>query len=154
MRGRKPKPTVLKVVAGNPGKRALPKNEPKAPIDVDAKCPTRLSGEARKEWKRIAPVLRDAGLLTKIDRTALTLYCEAHELYLKAKEHVDAEDLVDFVGEQAYPTASPYISIMNKQADRMRQLLIEFGMTPSSRTRVQVSPPKGAEEDEWGELDR
>ena len=154
MPGPGPKPTVLKVIAGNPGKRALPKNEPKPPIDVDARCPTRLKGDARKEWKRIAPVLRDAGLLTKIDGTALTLYCEAHELYLKAKKHVDTEPLIDFVGEHAYPTPTPYLAIMNKQADRMRQFLIEFGMTPSSRTRVQVTPPKGAEEDEWGDLDR
>lgn len=154
MQGRKPKPTVLKVIAGNPGKRALPKNEPKISLDTDAKCPTRLSGEARREWGRIAPVLRDAGLLTKVDRSALTLYCEAHELYLRAKGFVDAEALTIVVGEYGDQKPTPYLSIMNKQADRMRQLLVEFGMTPSSRSRVQVSPPKGAEDDEWGELDR
>ena len=55
-RGRKPIPTALKRLAGNPGKRPLtarePKTERKAP-----KCPRTLDAEARKEWRRVVKLL-------------------------------------------------------------------------------------------------
>ena len=49
MAGRKPKPTSLKVLEGNPGKRQLNPNEPKPDASVP-KCPAWLSKEAKREW--------------------------------------------------------------------------------------------------------
>jgi len=51
--GRKRKPTVLKVLEGNPGKRPLNKNGPK-PKPVAPKTPKHLNSVAKKEWKRVA----------------------------------------------------------------------------------------------------
>jgi phage terminase small subunit len=45
-----------------------------------------------------------------------------------------------------YPIASPYLSIANTAMAQMTRLLVEFGMTPSSRSRVAVSPPPAAPE--------
>ena len=59
--GRKPKPTSLKVLEGNPGKRALNDTEPK-PEKKAPKCPTWLNKEAKKEWKRIATELEALGI--------------------------------------------------------------------------------------------
>ena len=49
--GRKPKPTALKKLEGNPGKRPLNTMEP-TPPNVSIHCPQYLLPDARKEWKR------------------------------------------------------------------------------------------------------
>ncbi len=73
--GTKPKPTALKLLEGNPGKRPLPMNEPK-PAPTAPKCPSWLHKDAKKEWKRISTELERLGLLTQVDMAALAGYCE------------------------------------------------------------------------------
>ena len=51
-RGRKPKPTALKALEGNPGKRPLNEHEP-VPPKATLRCPAWLEAEAKKEWKRL-----------------------------------------------------------------------------------------------------
>ena len=65
-RGRKPKPTAVKVLEGNPGKRSLNTAEPK-PEKKAPRCPSWLEDEAKKEWKRMSKQLEQLGILTEID---------------------------------------------------------------------------------------
>lgn len=69
VRGRKPKPTAIKELEGNPGKRPLNKNEPK-PDKKAPRCPAWLEEEAKKEWKRTGTMLEQLGLLTEMDMAA------------------------------------------------------------------------------------
>jgi P27 family predicted phage terminase small subunit len=136
--GRKPRPTHLKVLEGNPGKRPLRKNEPKPPPTVPH-CPRHLSDEAKKEWRRVTPLLDTLGLLTQIDRAALAMYCEAWGRW------VEAEDCLKRYGvmvksPSGFPMQSPYLAVANKAIEQMRGLLSEFGMSPASRTRISVEP--------------
>lgn len=62
-RGRKPKPTAIKLLEGNPGKHPLNEYEP-VPPKATVKCPSWLLPEAKKEWKRLAPSLEAMGVLT------------------------------------------------------------------------------------------
>ena len=94
-------------------------------------------------------MLRDAGLLTKVDRDALALYCDSYQIYCKALERLTKAEAVIESPNNKHPMQSPDLAIVNKQREGMRQLLTEFGMTPSSRSRVQVMPPEGAGADEW-----
>jgi phage terminase small subunit len=55
-RGRPPKPTALKVLEGNPGKRPLNQNEPK-PEKKAPNCPSWLLPDAKKEWRRLSKEL-------------------------------------------------------------------------------------------------
>ena len=64
-RGRKPKPTAVKVLEGNPGKRSLNTGEPK-PEKKAPRCPAWLEDEAKKEWRRMAKQLEHLGILTEI----------------------------------------------------------------------------------------
>ena len=64
MRGRKPKPTALKLLEGNPGKRRINGSEPKPPASRPT-CPAHLSPSAKAEWKRLAEALNRIGLLTQ-----------------------------------------------------------------------------------------
>lgn len=63
IRGRKPKPSHLKLVTGNPGKRAINTQEP-APERILPQPPGELTAEARGEWDRVAGELNRLGLLT------------------------------------------------------------------------------------------
>ncbi len=77
MRGRKPKPTRLKLIEGNPGKRPINGREPKPPGSLPS-CPAHLSATAKTEWKRLARSLNRIGMLTEIDRAAMAAYCQAY----------------------------------------------------------------------------
>lgn len=87
MAGRPPKPTHLKVLEGNPGKRALNKHEPKPAVKVPS-CPRHLVGEAKKEWRRISRELITLNLLTEVDRAALAAYCQAWARWVYAEERI------------------------------------------------------------------
>ena len=58
MAGRKPKPTALKKLEGNPGKRKLNAKEP-VPAKGMPDCPKWLLPEAKEEWKRLCQKLSD-----------------------------------------------------------------------------------------------
>src|SRR3990167_8908338 len=75
-RGPAPKPSRLRVIEGNPGKRPLQKNEPR-PRPVRPTRPEWLSAEAKREWSRLAGELERLGLLTVVDRAALAGLCQA-----------------------------------------------------------------------------
>lgn len=63
MRGRKPKPTMLKVLSGKPGKRKLNRDEPTAPGIPD--CPGFLDAVAKEEWNRCEKLLSEMNVMTK-----------------------------------------------------------------------------------------
>ena len=86
-RGRKPKPTALKLLEGNPGKRPINEHEPIPPKGT-VKCPTWLEPEAKKEWKRLAPSLEAMGVLTLADITAFEGYCQAYARWKEAEEFI------------------------------------------------------------------
>jgi P27 family predicted phage terminase small subunit len=144
MRGRKPTPTALKIVRGNPGKRPLNEREPKPARASPDDVPEWLSPEARAHWPLIAKQLRNAGILTEIDVPALAQYCEAFVIWRQAYDRVIKFGLV-VKAQSGFPVQSPYLSIANIQSDRMLRILTEFGCTPASRTRVTTVKPDGAE---------
>lgn len=135
-RGRPPKPTQLKILEGNPGKRKLNEHEPKPKIKIP-QCPDFLSDEAKQEWQRITPLLLKLKLITEIDRTALAMYCQTYGRWRQAEEKIKADGLMKN-SPNGYPIQNPYIAISNKAIDKMRGLLSEFGMSPATRSRVKA----------------
>ena len=76
-RGPLPKPAALRLLEGNAGKRPLNLSEGINPRIEVPSVPKHLGQEARKEWKRITPLLAELGLVSGLDRAALALYCQA-----------------------------------------------------------------------------
>lgn len=151
MRGRKPTPTAFKVINGNPGKRPLNTNEPQ-PTQGAPNCPDWLGREAKAEWKRIVPELDRIGALSLVDRGALTACCLAwEELYLATKdlqEHgrtmtIPVLSKGQKVGE--YKRINPSVRVQQQAFVQYRAYLVEFGLTPSSRTRIKVPPKSDAD---------
>ena len=87
MRGRRPKPTRLKMLTGNPGKRPLNGNEPR-PAPAVPECPAELGPVARTEWNRLVGELTTLRLLTNLDRAALAAYCGAYALWAEATAQI------------------------------------------------------------------
>lgn len=150
MAGRPAKPTALKRLAGNPGKRELNHEEPK-PRGANPKMPDHLGEKAQKEWKRVVRELRAMRLLTSADADALALYCQSYQRWVEASAKLDEEGMVTLT-ENGYPVMSPYITIVNQCMRTMQRLLVEFGMTPASRARIHV--PEKRVEDEFDQFIR
>ena len=142
-RGRRPKPTKLKLLLGNPGKRRLPKDEP-APRVSTPSCPEWLSKAAKSEWKRIVPELEEMGLLTIADRAALASYCQAFAELEIATKLLDKEGRV--VEQERYDRtgapvggiikAHPAVKLQRDAFTRVKQFLVEFGLSPASRPKL------------------
>ena len=146
MRGRKPLPTTLKVLSGNPGKRPLNEREP-TPMSGGIDQPEWLDDEAKAEWDRIVPQLQAMGLLAGIDRSALASYCTVWSRWVSAEAHVRKYGSIVKSPEKGFPMKSPYLSIADQALEMMRKLMVEFGLTPSSRSRIRVpGDPEGADE--------
>ena len=139
MRGRRPKPTRLKVLTGNPGKRPLNKDEPKPEV-VAPECPAELGPVARREWDRLVGELMSLRILTNLDRAALAAYCGAYAMWAEATESIQKYGSM-VKSPTGYPVQSPYVSIANRQAEIMMRIASEFGFTPASRSRISTSSP-------------
>jgi len=147
-RGRKPKPTALKVLEGNPGKRPLPQNEPK-PKPIAPERPPWLTGEGRKMWERLAPELERLGLLTAIDGEAFAAACQCWKTYVDCQRHLKKHGYtyayVNKAGAEN-EIERPQVKIAQKALDQFKAFCAEFGLTPSSRTRIDVKPVEGVED--------
>jgi P27 family predicted phage terminase small subunit len=139
MRGRRPKPTRLKYLTGNPGKRPLNANEPKPEIAMP-ECPLELGPVARREWDRMAAELTSLRILTQLDRAALAAYCGAYAMWAEATEAIQKFGTM-VKSPSGYPVQSPYVSIANRQAEIMMRIASEFGFTPASRSRISTPAP-------------
>jgi P27 family predicted phage terminase small subunit len=155
VRGRKPKPTAQKKLAGNPGKRKLNASEPEIPTTsamFDSPPEELLTDSvARDEWMRSAPMLRDRKVVTDAERGALIALCQQWSIYQQAVQKWGTMGMV-VKSPSGYPIVNPYMGIANKALANCLKLWSELGLTPSSRSRVQtVQTPDDA--DAFAEFD-
>ena len=147
--GRRPKPTYLKLVTGNPGKRPLNKNEPQPRRRLPLP-PAELYEDAKIEWRRVAGELHRLGLLTMLDRGALAAYCQAWGRWITAERALAEMAERDMLTHgllikttSGNAIQNPLVGTANKAMTAMMRCAFEFGMTPSSRSRI--SSPQGAD---------
>jgi len=134
------KPTALRLIQGNPGKRAINHQEPIIP-PADVSPPAHLSGRASAEWRRIAPLLLDAGVLTRSDTDALGIYCEALGRLAEAHAHLQETGYL-IRSPNGYPIQNPWYAVMKECHEVIRAFGNEFGMTPASRSKIRVDDSK------------
>jgi P27 family predicted phage terminase small subunit len=139
-RGPVPMSSSLRMLKGNPGRRPMATREPVVPLGIPPP-PEVLTGVALEEWRRLTPLLFDAGLLTHLDRTAVALYCVAWGDWLDAEAHLRQFGTVvrKVRGGQG---PSPWLRVANTAYAQMRALANELGLSPASRSRIHVDPPK------------
>lgn len=128
-------PTAVKLARGNPGHRPLNKREPVA--KGIPTCPPHINEEGKREWKRIVKELKAMKILARVDRTALAAYCQAYGRWVEAEEKILESGMI-VKAPSGYPMQNPFLSVANKAMEQMKAFLTEFGMTPSSRSRLEV----------------
>jgi P27 family predicted phage terminase small subunit len=139
--GRRPLPTVVKELAGNPGKRALNKAEPKpARFRRVPQAPDFLTGLARKKWKELAAKMHRIGMLTEVDLDTLACYCIVYARWRAMEKKLEKQGEVILTSNNN-PIQNPYLAIANRSLEQMNKLAAEMGITPSSRSRVKAVPP-------------
>ena len=141
-RGFPPAPTAIKLLKGVQPKR-INKREALLPVDIPP-IPTHLDEAAAAEWRRVCEHLAPAGLLTHADRAALAGYCVAWSRWVDAETHVRDEGTIlkPKEGKKAYPVVNPYLRLADTAMKQMRDFLSDFGMSPASRSRIQVEKPE------------
>lgn len=92
------------------------------------RCPNWLEPEARKEWRRLAPVLIGAGILTGADAVPFAGYCQAYARWKEAEQEVTKLGMVYRDGDRVRP--NPYIAIARAAFAEVKSLAAEFGLTP------------------------
>lgn len=119
MKGRKPKP--------------VPTDAPPPRLDP----PADLSPAAQTEWVDVVALLTKRRVLDRLDVSALTIYASSMAWYRQAMKEVDKDGPV-CVGTTGTPMKNPWLTVAKESWERVRPLLAEFGLTPSSRGRLKA----------------
>jgi len=145
----------LRLLEGNASKRPLNLAEGINPKIEAPSPPKHLGPEARKEWKRITPLLVDLGLVSGLDRAALALYCQAvgrlseletafnGQVDLKVSDGATYFDAVyqasHSVTPSGYAQQSVIVQLIKSHREQVNRYLMHFGLSPAARGRVQAS---------------
>lgn len=140
--GRKPKPTARKALAGNPGKRALNKNEPDFGLVTNILAPDWLAGHARDLWEHLAPLLCKQHIVQATDIQNLEVYCAAYGQFRAAEDEL-ARNGVVVTGAQGGPVKNPAATAKNEAVKQMATYGAMLGLDPSSRQRLLGPKKKG-----------
>jgi P27 family predicted phage terminase small subunit len=145
----------LKVIRGTDQPSRMNPDQPTAGIDSLQFIPSELSESGQKHWGQIRPMLVKAGIATNLDRNALILLCEEWATFLEATAAVRKKGIL-VQGPKGEPMRNPYLRVMNESTAALTRLLSEFGMTPSSRTRLKGSTednPRGGSRNDFDGID-
>jgi P27 family predicted phage terminase small subunit len=145
-RGPPPKPTHLKLIAGNPGKKPINTREPK-PAKGIPRCPPWLGEEARVAWRWITGELKNMGLLTSADAHALVFYCQTYARWRQAEafleQHGETYPIRDDKGRIRCMQPFPQVVTVRNSLLLLKSLCQEFGLTPASRSRIAMPREDG-----------
>ncbi len=129
MRGPKPRP-----------KPSTTEQTPPAP-------PEELTDEAKAEWERITNILTRQRIWSEADQAALIIYCTSYADYRHASKMVRENGTV-ILSNSGTPVKNPYCSVQRDCWERIRPLLAEFGLSPSSRARLKLDDGGAGDSDD------
>ncbi|MCH7475648.1 MAG: phage terminase small subunit P27 family [Gemmatimonadetes bacterium] len=115
----------------------------------DFQPPPELDKLAKKEWKRLAGELAALGLLTRADRATFAAYCQAWSDWIQLTDTLNKMGDVTYTTANGYVGITPLIHTRQKAWQMMKEAATRFGLDPSSRASLDVSPlPTDVETDE------
>lgn len=135
-RGRPPKPSSIRILEGNRGKRPINTEEPQPPVKCPPKPPT-VSADplADAEWRRIVPILDGLGILAEADMAALSAYCLLYSRWQQAEKRIQELGLL-VKARNGSPCRNPMIVVAKDALNQMAGYIAEFGLSPVARTRI------------------
>lgn len=109
-------------------------------ISYTKRVPEWLSPDAKKEWRRIMPLLIERKVVTEADMGSVENYVVSIGRIREIEREIQAKGLTPQL-----------FRMQNQAAATARQLAAELGLTPVSRARPVIRDDKN--EDELGEFD-
>ena len=128
---RRSKPTKLKLLEGNPGRRPINENEPE-PASDNIRQPQGLDRFGKQAWNQLVPDLDQLGLLTNVDVFVLAAFCDAYSQWRHASKALRKLNPIDEEYRKVAIT-------VEKARNEMRLTASEFGLSPAARSRLHVS---------------
>jgi hypothetical protein len=135
--GRRPQPTALTLLRGNPSKKRLNRQEPRPP-EGEVQKPKGLTRGAGEVWDELAPICLSMGTLTVADVRPFVMLCELEASVMRARRwKANPEKLADGLKleKDLAPIIRPYYAL--------------FGLEPVSRARIQVPKTDEAPVSKW-----
>ena len=129
MKGRKPKPAHLKLLQGNPGRRAIPSGDLR-PTPASTRTPAWLDPIGKGVWRLLAKDLASAGLLTVLDRHLFEAYCATYARMRRADQA--------FQDETDLKVRAGLARAARQEGTLLKTLAAEMGL--SQTTRGQTTP--------------
>jgi len=134
MRGRPPKPTEIRELEGNPGKRPLPE-----PVRIQGKAalekPRGMPKAAQEAWDLIVPSLLEVGVVDGVDALALEAMCLAY-WQMKEAEKLLKKDGILSTGSQGQLVEHPAAGTMRAASSLFAKYAEQYALTPVARTRL------------------
>jgi phage terminase small subunit len=148
--GRRPQPSALKVLRGNPGKKRLNEHEPQPPTG-DVVKPGNLSKLAGAVWDELAPVCLAMGTLTTADVRPFATLCELQATLTRASLEKDAEGWAPFTLSDGAPVVKIHavVKLERETATALRPYYALFGLEPISRARIAVPKKPDVPVSKW-----
>lgn len=132
-------PTHLKLVKGTARPHRLNRAEPK-PVVATPEPPDHLDAEARAKFAEMAQLLARHGVMTELDAGALARYVVIRRRWLEAEAEVKRRGPVVKTANDNI-IQNPFLAVANKCLAQMAQIESEFGLTPSSCSRIRMAEP-------------
>lgn len=137
--GRKRKPTPILKLHGTFRDDRRSGNEPTPDIECPD-MPRFITGEARKEWERIVPLLAEARCLTRWDMAALAAYCQTWKEFVRLCRAINRITAYTIQTDKGNTVQNPLVGAKNKAFNNLLRICGEFGLTPASRSRLTLNP--------------
>lgn len=138
---RRPNPSALNKLHGNPGHRPVNEHEPV--FEGGTSPPKWLDRDGKTEWKRLGPKLSKNGMLTPADRSAFTGYCIAFSLARRAHAALELVDSLYIETGTGGIKVRPEVDVLLRSLETCRKFLIEFGLTPAARSKLEIPKDLG-----------
>jgi P27 family predicted phage terminase small subunit len=150
-RGRPPKPTHLKLLEGNPGRRPINAQEPKPPAAEKLTPPIKLADDAKKFWRYFAPKLKEARILSEIDLHSLAAAAEWWGIYRRAMNAIRDGSLTQSSAANGTTVAAEF-TVAQAAFKSCSNVMASFGLSPADRTRIKglEAPKKNRLEEFFG----
>ena len=115
--------------------------------------PRHLDKIARREWKRLLPILTQMRVLTEADGIHLGNLCTAYSTLIQAQEKLAKHGMLS-KSPNGYVQQSPFLSISNTAMEQVIKLSRDFGLSPASRVRLYMEPGGSVDDDGMDDLER
>ncbi|MCR6473141.1 MULTISPECIES: phage terminase small subunit P27 family [Bacillus] len=150
------KSATLQLIQGNPNKKnteelaARAEHEKKMKMRSDnIKPPTWLDKVDKKEFKRIAELLKEVDIITEADISMLAAYCNAYSQYISITKVIEEDGIMinkeiigrDNLGQPIYDAGEehPLLKRQKNFFDQMKSAANDFGLTPSARAKLAIT---------------